>query len=70
MGLPIELNVFCKAKQKDTTVFYYLNQYDRLQFNGCDDIHNCSACKQCQIENQPKAEAKFSEFLSALNRKK
>lgn len=70
MGVPIKLNVFCKIKNIDRTVFYYLNEHDRLQFNGCDDIHNCSACKQCQTENQPKAEAKFSEILSALNCKK
>lgn len=70
MGVPIELTVFCKVKKVYATVYYYLNQYGRLQFNGCDEIYNRPDCLQCQIENQPKAEAKFSEIISALNSKK
>lgn len=60
---PIEIKVFCHYRMKQMTVYYYLAEDGSFMFQGCDDYHNCTACKQCRDVTEPKAKEAISSLL-------
>lgn len=57
MNESIEITQECPIYFKAIVVSLYLNEKDELMFQGCNNYHNCKACKMCRESSLSKAVA-------------
>ena len=71
MNIPPKLKVFCKVHSKEMTV-YFMPGFDNdkkpaLLFNGCEEYHNSSACRECCESSSQIANIDLVRFLENGN---